>query len=57
MALELQDEEPTQEDLLEAMTKEDLKCLFWALIPIVKLDNNGKHLLGTQVKTFHVSMD
>ena len=39
------------------MVKEELKGLFMALIPIVRLDNNGKHLLGTQVKTFHVSMD
>ena len=38
------------------MVKEDLKSLFLALIPIVRLDDHGKHLLGTQVKRFQVRM-
>ena len=43
--------------MLRAMDKEALERLLFALLPMVKLNEQGKHLIGTQVKVLSVKED
>lgn len=39
-------------DVLDAMGQEAIKTLLCALIPVLKVDNSGRYLLGTKICTF-----
>ena len=40
--------------MLRAMDSQALERLLFALLPMVKLNEQGKHLIGTQVKVLSV---